>query len=222
MDPKELAAFFDHTQLKPTATVSDFYQLTDEAITYGFHMVAINPAHTLLCKKLLRNSTVRVGAAIGFPLGQNTINCKVFEASDAIKNGADEIDYVINISELKNHNYKYVEQEMDSLVSLCRKNQIVSKVIFENCYLTEEEIETLCKIALQIRPDFIKTSTGFGSGGATVHDITLMKRLVGDTIKIKAAGGIRSLDDALQMISCGASRLGSSHSATIIKQLMNQ
>ena len=217
--PKELAGYFDHTQLKAYAVRADFEKLCRESREYGFRMVAINPAPVALCRELLSGSDVHVGAAIGFPLGQTTINDKASETKEAIRNGADEIDYVVNLTELKEKNYGYVEREMASIVETCRKAGVISKVIFENCYLTDQEKEALCRIALEVRPDFIKTSTGFGSGGATAADIMLMKRRVGDAVKIKAAGGIRTLDTALEMIGMGVSRIGSTASVSIVEEL---
>ncbi len=214
---KALANYFDHTLLKPYVKNEDLKQLCDEADRYGFKMVAINSAPVALCKDYLKNSPVHVGAAISFPLGQTTVETKVFETKDAIEKGADEIDYVINIVELKNQNYNLIEKEMEAIVAVCREHQVLSKVIFENCYLTKEEIQKVAEIAKEVKPDFIKTSTGFGTGGATVEDVKLMKSVVGDEVKVKAAGGIRDLDTCLAMIEAGAERIGSSSSIAIIK-----
>lgn len=219
--PEKLAGYFDHTQLRAYAVNADFEKLCEEAKKYGFAMVAINPAPVALCRRLLENTDVHVGAAVGFPLGQNTIPAKVFETEDAIRNGAHEIDYVVNLTQLKEKNYAYVEEEMASIVEICRKNKVISKVIFENCYLTNEEKLSLCGIAREIKPDFIKTSTGFGTGGATFEDIELMKNAVGDDVKIKAAGGIRTLETALGMIELGVSRIGSTASVAIVEELKN-
>ncbi len=219
ISPKELAAYFDHTQLRAWASHEDFVKLCEESMEYGFQMVAINPAQVVRCKKLLNGSPVHVGAAIGFPLGQTTIEDKVNETKNAILNGSDEIDYVINITELKEKNYRFIEREMAEITQVCRKEKVISKVIFENCYLTNQEKEELCRIALNIRPDYIKTSTGFGTGGASVEDVVLMKHMVGDTIKIKAAGGVRTLDSALEMIALGVSRIGSTACVSIVEEL---
>ena len=219
LTPAQLAAYFDHTQLRAYAQYSDFEKVCREAKDYGFAMVAINPAPVALCKKLLAGTSVHVGAAIGFPLGQNTIQTKMFETSDAIANGADEIDYVIDITQLKEKNFGYVQQEMAGIVGLCRSAGVLSKVIFENCYLTEEEKKSLCAIAKEVKPDYIKTSTGFGTGGATFEDVALMKKMVGDEVKIKAAGGIRNLETALHMIDLGVSRIGSTASVAIVEEL---
>lgn len=212
---KELAGYFDHTLLKAFVTDEDFKKLCDDADKYGFKMVAINSAPVALCKEYLKDSPVHVGAAISFPLGQTTIETKVFETKNAIENGADEIDYVINIVELKNKNYDYIKREMEVIVAVCRENDVLSKVIFENCYLTKDEIAKVAEIAREVKPDFIKTSTGFGTGGATVEDVKLMKSIVGDDVKVKAAGGIRDLETCLAMIEAGAERIGSSSSIEI-------
>ena len=212
---KELAGYFDHTLLKAFVTNEDFKKLCDDADKYGFKMVAINSAPVALCKEYLKDSPVHVGAAISFPLGQTTIETKVFETKNAIENGADEIDYVINIVELKNKNYDYIKREMEAIVAVCRENDVLSKVIFENCYLTKDEIAKVAEIAREVKPDFIKTSTGFGTGGATVEDVKLMKSIVGDDVKVKAAGGIRDLETCLAMIEAGAERIGSSSSIEI-------
>lgn len=212
---KELAGYFDHTLLKAFVTDEGFKKLCDDADKYGFKMVAINSAPVALCKEYLKDSPVHVGAAISFPLGQTTIETKVFETKNAIENGADEIDYVINIVELKNKNYDYIKREMEAIVAVCRENDVLSKVIFENCYLTKDEIAKVAEIAREVKPDFIKTSTGFGTGGATVEDVKLMKSIVGDDVKVKAAGGIRDLETCLAMIEAGAERIGSSSSIEI-------
>lgn len=219
--PQQLAKYFDHTQLKAYAAYQDFEVLCEESRRYGFAMVAINPAPVALCKELLKDTDVHVGAAIGFPLGQTTIEDKVAETINAIKNGADEIDYVINITQLKEKNYDYIEKEMAAIVEACGSS-IISKVIFENCYLTDAEKEELCRIACNVGPDFIKTSTGFGTGGATFEDVALMKRMVGDRVKIKAAGGVRDLETALKMIDLGVSRIGSTASVKIVDELIAQ
>ena len=188
----------------------------------GFAMVAINPAPVRLCCELLKDSPVHVGAAVGFPLGQNTIAVKQAETLDAIQNGADEIDYVVNLTELKEKNYNYVQKEMTAIVETCREHHVLSKVIFENCYLTREEKIALCQIAREVQPDFIKTSTGFGTGGATFEDVELMRKTVGDSVKIKAAGGIRDLETALRMIELGVSRIGSTASVAIVEELIQK
>lgn len=219
---EQLANMIDHTNLKAFADDAAFEKLCDEAKKYNFKMVAINPVQTVRCKKKLEGSPVHVGAAIGFPLGQTTLECKIFETKDAIEKGADEIDYVINVAELKNKNYDYIKKEMEEIVKICREAGKTSKVIFENCYLTDDEKRKVAEIAKEVKPDFIKTSTGFGTGGATVEDVKLMKSVVGDEVKVKAAGGIRDLKTALAMIEAGAERLGTSAGVAIVEEYNNQ
>ncbi|MDN6486050.1 MAG: deoxyribose-phosphate aldolase [Ancrocorticia sp.] len=220
--PEQLAGMIDHTQLKADATKEQFTKLCDEAREYGFAMVAITPYPVAQCKKQLEGSGVHVGAAIGFPLGQVTIEDKVAESQRAIANGADEIDYVINITELKAGNLSYLEDEMRQIVGVCREQGALSKVIFENCYLTDDEKRQAATIAKKVRPDFIKTSTGFGSGGATLEDVKLMKSVVGDAVQVKAAGGIRELEDALAFIDAGVTRLGTSAGVKLVDALRAQ
>lgn len=225
MTPAQLAKYFDQTLLKPFVTEQKLREFCEESDRYGFAMVAINSAPVKFCKDVLQNSDVHVGAAIGFPLGQTTIEDKVFETKQAIADGADEIDYVVNLVKLKSGDLDYVEEEMRQIVDVCNENKKISKVIFENCYLTDDEKRTLCRIALKVRPTYIKTSTGFGTPapgiavGATVEDVRLMKSEVGDAVKVKAAGGVRTLADALAMIEAGAERIGTSAGVKIIEEL---
>lgn len=206
----EISKMIDQTLLKPFSTTEDFRAFCAKSAEYHFKMVAINSAPVKKCKAFLKDSDVLVGAAIGFCLGQTTIEDKVFETRQAIADGADEIDYVNNVGELKSGNYEYTEREMRAIVDVCREHGKTVKVIFENCYLTDDEKKILCEIALKVKPDFIKTSTGFGTGGATVEDIKLMKSMVGNEMGVKAAGGIRSLETAIEMIKAGATRIGTS------------
>ena len=222
MTKEQLVKLFDHTCLYAYATEAHMKKLCDEARAYNFAMVAVNSVQVKLCKKFLKDTDVHVGAAIGFPLGQTTIASKVFETVDAIQNGADEIDYVINITELKDGNYDYIREEMRQIVAECRKANVISKVIFENCYLTQEEKEILFKIALEVKPDFIKTSTGFGTGGATLDDVKLMKSIVGDAVKVKAAGGVRDLETCMAMVEAGAERIGTSAAVKITEEFVSR
>lgn len=222
MDEKQLASMFDHTLLKPYATDDDFKQICQEAKDIGAAMVAINSGPVKLCKALLKDTPVHVGAAISFPLGQTTIEVKVVETIKAIEDGADEIDYVVNISKVKMHDWTYIEDEMTSIVSVCRKFNVLSKVIFENCYLEKDEIKQLAQIAKKIKPDYIKTSTGFGASGALVEDVKLMKDIVGDDVKVKAAGGVRDWQTCQQMIEAGASRIGTSSSLKILEEFKSE
>ena len=214
----KLAKMIDQTLLKPYATHEDLEKHCMTAAKYNFKTVAINNAPVPFCKKVLEGSDVLCDAAVSFPLGQCTIETKVFETEDVIKKGAEEVDYVVNLSELKSGNWEYIEDEMRQIVEVCNRYNVTSKVIFENCYLTDDEKRKLCEIALKVKPTFIKTSTGFGTGGATVEDVKLMKECVGDEIKIKAAGGIRNVEDALKLIKAGASRIGTSAGVEIIEQ----
>ena len=166
MKKEYLAKMFDHTYLKAFASKKDMEKLCQEAKMINCKMVAINSCQTKLCKQLLKDSDIHVGAAISFPLGQTTIETKLFETKDAIENGADEIDYVVNLTKVKDHDFDYIEDEMRQITKLCHDNKVICKVIFENCYLEKEEIIKLSEIALKVKPDFIKTSTGFGTSGA--------------------------------------------------------
>ena len=217
-----LAKTFDHTFLKAYATNADLERLCQQAKEIGAAMVAINTEWTKFCKEQLKGSDVHVGAAISFPLGQSGLKSKLDECRNAIEDGADEIDYVINIGELKNGNYAYIEDEMEQIVKLCRDNNVLIKVIFENCYLEKDEIVKVAEIAKKVKPDFIKTSTGFGPSGATVEDVKLMKETVGDEVKVKAAGGIRDLETCLAMIEAGAERIGCSKSIEITEAYKKQ
>ena len=216
---EKMAKMIDQTLLKAYVSDEDFKKFCEESAKYDFKMVAINSAPVKKCKEYLKESDVHVGAAISFPLGQTTIETKVYETKKAIEEGADEIDYVVNIVELKNRNLDYIRKEMEEIVGVCKASHVTSKVIFENCYLTKEEKEILCKIALEVKPDYIKTSTGFGTSGATVEDVRLMKQMVGEQIKVKAAGGIRDLDTAMAKIEAGAERIGTSAGVKIIEEL---
>ncbi|AVK64064.1 deoxyribose-phosphate aldolase [Lactobacillus sp. CBA3606] len=215
----DFSRLIDHTNLKAFASAADMIKLCNEAKQYHFKMVAINQVQSNLCSKQLTGTDIDTGAAISFPLGQTTIASKVFDTNDAIKNGANEIDYVINITELKNKNYTYIEDEMQQIVTACHAHNIPCKVIFENCYLTTAETKQVAEIARKVKPDFIKTSTGFGTGGATVADVNLMKSVVGNTVKVKAAGGIRNTDTFLALVKAGADRIGCSAGIQIIDAL---
>lgn len=215
----DFARLIDHTNLHADATHEDMKKLCDEAKKYHFKMVAINQVQSKFCSEQLKGTDIDTGAAISFPLGQQTIESKVFDTKDAIKNGANEIDYVINITELKAKNYDYIKREMTEMVETCHQNHVPCKVIFENCYLTKDEIKKMAEIAKEVKPDYIKTSTGFGTSGAKVEDVKLMKSIVGDSVQVKAAGGIRNSDDFLALIRAGATRIGCSAGVKIIEAL---
>lgn len=212
----ELERLIDHTNLHAYASDNDMKKLCDEAKDYHFRMVAINQVQSKVCYNQLKDTDIDIGAAISFPLGQTTIESKLFDTKNAIENGANEIDYVINITEVKNNNFDYIKKEMSDIVKLCHDNSVLIKVIFENTYLTKDEIKHVAQIAKEVKPDFIKTSTGFGPSGAKVEDVKLMKDTVGDTVSVKAAGGIRNSDDFLAMIAAGADRIGTSSGVKII------
>ncbi|GGC79593.1 deoxyribose-phosphate aldolase [Enterococcus wangshanyuanii] len=218
----ELARFIDHTNLKADATTADMSKLCQEAKDYHFKMVAINQVQSKLCAELLAETDINIGAAISFPLGQTSKEAKFFETENAIMIGATEIDYVINLTEVKAQNWLYIEEEMEGIVAICRKNYVISKVIFENAYLTDEEKIKLSEIAKKVEPDFIKTSTGFAPTGATFDDVKLMKKHVGDKVKVKAAGGIRDAETFKKMIACGAERIGTSAGIEIIGELKKE
>lgn len=225
----ELAKLVDHTNLHADASNLDLQILCNEAQAWNFASVAVNQVQARFCHELLKDSDVRVDAAISFPLGQTSIYAKIQETRDAIECGADEIDYVVNIGEIKNGNWDYVREEMECIVSLCHEGRgggmrgasdpIPCKVIFENCYLTDEEKIALCQIASDVRPDFIKTSTGFGTGGATLEDIRLMRENTDPEVKLKAAGGIRTPEQFLAFVDAGVDRIGCSASVSIFEQL---
>lgn len=220
MNAKQIAEMIDNTNLKPNITNEGWQALCDISCFYGFKTVAINNAGILYCREALKNSTVLVDAAVSFPLGQCTMEAKLFETMDAIKKGAGEVDYVINISELKNKNYEYIRDEMKGIVSICKESDVTSKVIFETCYLTNDEIIKMCEIANEVGPDFIKTSTGFGTHGAKVEHVALMRKYAHKDIQIKASGGIRTYEDFMSMVKAGATRIGTSSGAKIVEAFM--
>ncbi len=217
--PGQVAAMIDHTNLKAYATREDFQKLCDEARRYGFKSVAVNTYPVKMCREMLAGSGVLTGAAVAFPLGQTTVRTKLAEAANAIADGCQEFDYVLNVGRLKEHDYAYIEEEMAAMTALARGAGVCCKVIFETCYLTEEEIAEAAKIASRVRPDFVKTSTGFGTAGAAAEHVALMKRFAGPAVQVKAAGGIRCWADAKAMLEAGATRLGTSSGVRIIEEL---
>lgn len=216
MKPKTFGKYFDHTILNPDATLKDLQKACEEAKEIGAFSVCVNPGYVKETKEFLKGSDILVGAAIGFPLGATTIETKLFEAKEAIENGAGEIDYVVNVSRIKNKDWDYVKDEMERLTTMAHSVNTPIKVIFETCYLTKEEIVELAKIAKEVKPDFIKTSTGFGKDGAKIQDVELMADTVQGEVAIKASGGIRNLTCAKDMIKAGASRIGCSRSLDIV------
>ena len=212
----ELNSYIDHTNLKNTATLKDIEKLCNEAIKYHFASVCVYPYYVPLCKKLLDKTSVAVCTVIGFPMGENTKETKVFEAINAIENGADEIDMVINVSALKNKDYDYIKEEIEEIRDAIDGK--VLKVIIETCLLTEEEIIKMTKICNETFVNFIKTSTGFGEYGARVEDVKLINDNKNEVLEIKASGGIKTLKDAEDMINAGASRIGTSNGVSIMKE----
>lgn len=212
--------YIDHTILKAVATKNDVKKLCEEAIKYDFMSVCVNPHFVAYASELLKDSDVLVCTVVGFPLGANTTEVKVFETVDAIKNGADEIDMVINVGELKNGNYSYVEEEIRRVVEASDGKLV--KVILETCYLTDEEIREASLCAKRAKADFVKTSTGFGSAGATVHAVSIMRETVGNEIGVKASGGVRSKADMEDMIKAGANRIGCSAGVQIMEDYKNE
>ncbi len=216
--PRDIASMIDHTLLRPEATVHDIERLCHEARQYGFASVCINPSYVPLCVRLLHGSSVRVCTVIGFPLGATSTAAKVAEAQQALHDGASELDMVLHIGKLKEKDYQYVEQDITAVVHVAHRHQALVKVILETCLLSEEEKIGACAIAKQAGADFVKTSTGCGKSGATVEDVTLMRRVVGSDMGVKASGGIRSHTEALAMIRAGANRIGASASVKIVSK----
>ncbi|MDP4143267.1 MAG: deoxyribose-phosphate aldolase [Bacillota bacterium] len=215
MKKQELARMIDHTILKPEASINDIKNLCREAIEHNFISVCVNPVNVGLASELLKGSKVKVCTVVGFPLGASTISSKVFETEDAIGNGASEIDMVINVGRLKDKDYEFVKKDINAVVEACG-GRALTKVIIETCLLSNEEKITACKIAKEAGADFVKTSTGFSSGGAKVEDIKLMREIVGMEMGVKASGGVRTYEDAKKMIEAGANRIGASASIDII------
>ncbi len=211
-----IASMIDHTILKAEATKEEVEKLCGEAIEYNFKAVCVNPFYVGLCKELLKESDVKVATVIGFPLGANTTEVKAFEVKNAIENGADEVDMVINIGALKNKDYEFVEKDIEEVVKAANFKAKV-KVIIETALLTREEKIKACELSMKAKADFVKTSTGFSTGGATVEDIELMKSVVGDNLEIKASGGVRDIETAKAMIEKGATRLGTSSGVKLVK-----
>ena len=213
----ELNRYVDHTLLKTTATKEEIKKLCDEAKEYKFYSVCVNGANTAFAYDKVKGTDVKVATVVGFPLGAMSMESKIFEAKNAIENGASEIDMVINVGALKSKDYEFVEKEIAGVKEAIGKN--ILKVIIETCYLTDSEKVKACELAVSAKADFVKTSTGFGTGGATFDDVKLMKEAVGSKAKVKASGGIRDLKTARKYIELGAERLGTSSGINIIKEL---
>ncbi len=212
----EMNKYIDHTLLKVDATISQIDQLIEEAKKYHFASVCISPCFVKYAKEALQGTDVKVCTVIGFPSGQNTSLVKGYETSDAIKNGADEIDMVINIGALKDERYEEVLNDIQEVVK--NANGRLVKVILETCLLTNDQIVTACQLAKEAKADFVKTSTGFSLAGATLESVKLMADTVGDCLKVKASGGIRDCKTAIAMIESGASRIGTSNGVKIVEE----
>lgn len=216
-EDKALAGFIDHTLLKPDATADKIAQLCFEAKKYHFASVCVNPTHVKLCADLLRGTDVKVCTVIGFPLGATSTEVKVFETNNALENGATEIDMVMNIGALKAGDNELVAHDIHEVVETAHAAGAILKVIIETALLTDEEKVVACLLAKEAGADYVKTSTGFSGGGATVHDVALMRRTVGPELGVKASGGIHSHEEAEQMIAAGATRIGASAGVKIIQ-----
>ena len=210
-----LNKYIDHTILKATASGTDVQKLCEEAIEHEFYSVCVNGCYVVDAKHLLQGTDVKIAAVVGFPLGAMTTAAKVFEAKEVVENGASEIDMVINVAKLKDGEFEYVENEIRQIKEAIGDN--VLKVIIETCYLTDEEKVKACELSLAAKADFVKTSTGFGTDGATYEDVKLMKSVVGDNVKVKASGGVRDKETAQKYIDLGAERLGTSSGIDIVK-----
>ena len=214
MEHKDIYKIIDHTLLKQDATSEEIKNLCKEALEYNFASVCVNPTNVELAAKILNGSLVKVCTVIGFPLGANTTKIKVLEAKDAVENGATEVDMVINIGRLKDKDYDYVKKDIEAVVNEVKGKALI-KVIIETCLLTDEEKVVACKLASEAKADFVKTSTGFSTGGATPFDVKLMRETVGENMGVKASGGIRTSEDAKELIKNGANRIGASASIKI-------
>ena len=211
----KLNKMIDHTILKADAKREDVVRYCEEAKKYDFMSVCVNSCNVKIVKKALDGSDVKVCCVVGFPLGAMATEAKAFEAKYCVDNGADEIDMVINIGALKDENYDYVKKDIEEVVKASSGK--VVKVIIETCLLSDEEKKKACELAKEAKADFVKTSTGFSTGGATVEDVKLMKSVVGDELKVKASGGVRTKEDAMKMIEAGADRIGASSGINIVK-----
>lgn len=207
---EEFARYIDSTILRADATEHEIVMLCQDAIKYNFAAVCVNPCNIELCKTLLQNSKINIATVVGFPLGANISNVKFYEAGMALLAGATELDMVINVAKLKDRNYSYVEKEISEIVRLCNEAKSIVKVIIETALLTETEKIEACKIVSNAGADFIKTSTGFAKTGATREDVELMRKYCDPRVKIKASGGIKTVDFALKLIEAGAKRIGTS------------
>lgn len=217
MTSPDLAKYFDHTILKPAATEAEVEKVCKEAVSYGFFSVCVNPVQVKRVSQLLAGTGVKTCSVIGFPLGANTTFIKGLETEQAVVDGADEIDMVINVGALKDADYATVQKDIHTVVRAAGGKMV--KVIIETCLLEQEEIVDACQISRKAGAHFVKTSTGFAGGGATVEDVALMKETVGSDLLVKASGGVKTLDDVNKMIAAGADRIGASAGVAIMEEL---
>ena len=215
--PKPLNKYFDHTLLKPEATNEQIDKLCEEAGEYDFYSVCVNPCYVSRCYDALKDTDVKVAAVVGFPLGACTTQSKVFETREAFMDGASEVDMVLNVGKFKSGDNDYIRDDIRAVAEAAHSFGGIVKVILETCLLTEEEIEEACKLSMEAGADFVKTSTGFSTGGATAEHVALMKKTVGDHLMVKASGGIRDYDQCMKMIEAGADRIGASASVKIME-----
>lgn len=217
INKKSVAGIIDHTILKPNATKEQIIKLCNEAKEYGFASVCVNPTHIALCAEQLKGTEVAVCTVIGFPLGANTSAVKAFETKDAIANGATEVDMVVNVGAIKDGNWDLVQSDIAAVVEAA--NGTLVKVIIETCLLTDEEKAQVSKVAKAAGANFVKTSTGFSTGGATPHDVAIMREAVGPELGVKASGGIHNAEEAIACINAGATRLGCSAGIAVVSGL---
>jgi deoxyribose-phosphate aldolase len=215
----EIAGMIDHSLLNPTLTDQDIIEGCKIAMEYRVATVCVRPSDVISAKKILENSKVATTTVIGFPHGTTTTDVKIFEAKEAIKNGCSELDVVINIGKHRSGDYEFVKNDLKAVTDLCHNKGILIKVIFENCYLDTEQKIAACRICNEIKVDYVKTSTGYGSGGATDEDLKLMRKYADPGIKIKAAGGIRTLERAIEIRKLGVSRFGATATVGILERL---
>ena len=214
---KPLNKYFDHTLLKPEATVEQIDKLCDEAKTFDFYSVCVNTCYTARCYENLKGSDVKIAAVVGFPLGACTTDTKAFETEEAMKDGASEVDMVLNVGVFKSGDYDYIRDDIKAVVLAAEKYGGIVKVILETCLLSDDEIVEACKLSMEAGAAFVKTSTGFNNGGAAAHHVELMKATVKDKLQVKASGGIRDYETVMKMIEAGADRIGASASVKVME-----
>ena len=220
--PKPLNKYFDHTLLKPEATNEQIDKLVEEAREYDFYSVCVNTCYVSRCYDALKDTDVKVAAVVGFPLGACTTQTKVFETQEAFMDGASEVDMVLNVGKFKSGDNDFIRDDIRAVADAAHSFGGIVKVILETCLLTKEEIVEACKLSMEAGADFVKTSTGFSTGGATAEDVALMRETVGDHLSVKASGGIRDYETCMKMIEAGADRIGASASVKVMEVYNNE